>query len=116
LSAVLAWNIGFFGVVLATLVEMSLFYGVAVPLLVSKVLRVRLRDYYLVLGKPLLKIGWILPVLLVLGRRFSEPDYLRLLSVGSLIVAAFAIASAFLLTTAPERRQLLGRIQTRFKP
>lgn len=116
LSAVLASNIGFFGVVLATLAEMSLFYGVAVPLLVSKVLRIRLRDYYLVLAKPLLKIGWILPFLLVLGRRFAEPDYLRLLAVGSAIVAAFAVASAFLLTTAPERRQLLGRIRTRFKP
>ena len=114
LSTLFASIIGFFGVVLATLVEMSLFYGIAVPILVSRVLQIRLWNYYLVLLKPLLKIGWLVPVLLVLGRHFAEPSYLRLFGIGFILVATFTSASAFLLTTAAERVLILRQIQSRF--
>ncbi len=115
LSTILASIIGFFGVVLATLIEMSLFYGIAVPILVSKVLQISLRDYYLAMIRPILKIGWLVPILIYLGRRYSEPDYLSLFWIGTLMAATFAAASAYFLTSSSERNQLLSRIRTRFR-
>jgi O-antigen/teichoic acid export membrane protein len=61
LSIILASQIGFYGVVWATLIDMTLFSAVLMPVLTSRVLEIPAATYYGILLKPL--IGLMIPTL-----------------------------------------------------
>jgi len=111
LSAVLASRMGFYGVVWATFADMTLFYGLAVPLLVSRLLNLSLVEYWRRLLVPALQLGLVLALASRLAAPWTQPDYLSLAMAGLILGAAFAAACWFLLLTQDERRSLVLRLR-----
>jgi len=116
LSLILASHMGFFGVVWATLIEMTISFGILVPLMAIRVCRIRARDYLAPLLSSLLKVGLISLAYFGAVRLFIAPDYLRLilLGLGHLLVALPIFW--FLVLSAEEQtrlRQALPRLSRR---
>ncbi len=111
LSVTLASWMGFYGVVWATFVDMTLFYGLAVPLLVSRVLGMPLMRYYAVLITPVLKLGLALGAAALLAQPLVKPDYLSLLMAGMALGAAFGAACWWLLMHRDERAVILRKLR-----
>jgi O-antigen/teichoic acid export membrane protein len=95
-SLLLAWKIGFYGVVVASLIEMALFYGLLVPYLAAGALNMPLRSYYQqALWRPL--AGSLIPQALYAWatQTWLIPDYgrLALMATGLVMVALVAFCS-----------------------
>ena len=115
LSAVLASQIGFYGVIWATVIDMGLYYGLALPWIACRVLQLPLRSYFVRLLRPALLLGaWLAPALLLLAPRI-QPEYPSLFMAGSLLTLWFGVG-ALLLLTAAERRKLLARLRRQPPP
>jgi O-antigen/teichoic acid export membrane protein len=111
LSLILASKIGFFGVVISTMIDMSLFYGLLVPWLAARASRVPLAKYYLQgIARPLLAIS--LPLIIYSVRSWIEADYLRLgfLSGGMIVTAVLAFGT---LVLSPAERSGLWQFWSR---
>lgn len=83
LSILLAMKIGFFGVVWATAIELSVFYGVVVPFLVARVGEIPITVYFwqiLRSGLPYLAIAALYYTFI---GSFVQPQYLSLLLTGA---------------------------------
>lgn len=107
LSLALAHQIGFFGVVWATLIEMTIAYGIFVPAMVCKICRISLLRYATQITNSLVKIGVASFLYWWLIRDWLAPDYLRLalLAIGHLFLIAFVFW--FLVFNREERQRFL---------
>jgi O-antigen/teichoic acid export membrane protein len=106
LSALLASQIGLHGVVWATFIDMTLFYGIAVPLLLCRVLDLRPLAYLRTLLRPALQVGPVLAAVAWLAAPWLRPDYGSLAFAGLILGTVFAVATWFLLLNGEERRAL----------
>ena len=113
LSVALASWIGFYGVVWATLIDMTLFYGLAVPLLASRLLNLSPGQYLRQLAVPALKLAAVLAAATQLASPWIKPDYLSLSLAGLIQGTAFAAACWFLLLNTTERQTLGRRLRGR---
>ncbi len=113
LSALLASQIGLHGVVWATFIDMTLFYGIAVPLLLCRVLDLSLVAYLRALLRPVLKVGLILAAGAWLAAPWLQPKYASLAVAGLIQGTVFAVTTWFLLLNGEERRALRQRLQRR---
>ena len=79
-SIALAWNVGFYGVVIATMIEMSLFYGILVPLLAARALAIPIRHYYIsAILRPVYSLALPLVCYLIATQGWVKPNYLNLM-------------------------------------
>lgn len=115
LTITLASWFGFVGVVWATCLEMTLFYGVGVPIMISRVLKISIGSYYQAWLRPLtapaalaLGVGWLLEPL-------AKPEYPTLLILGGVLAAIFLSGGFWLVLGANERAMLLARLLQRKK-
>lgn len=113
LSALLASRIGLHGVVWATFIDMTLFYGIAVPLLLCRVLDLSPLAYLRTLLRPVLQAGPVLAAVAWLTAPWLRPDYGSLACAGLLLGSAFGAVGWFLLLSAGERQTLRLRLQRR---
>ena len=111
LSVALASWIGFYGVVWATFVDMTLFYGLAVPLMVSRVLKTPLADYYQHLFGIAVKLGVILGMAMVLVQPFCVSDYVSLLIAATILTLIFLTAAPGVLLTRVERQRFFKKLR-----
>jgi len=113
LSAVLASQVGFYGVIWATVIDMGLYYGLALPWIACRVLQLPLASYYARLLRPTILLGaWMMPVLLVLPQRI-QADYPSLLVAGFSVTVWFGTGAWLLLLSRPERHSLMNRLRHR---
>jgi O-antigen/teichoic acid export membrane protein len=110
LSVSLSYWLGFYGVVWGTLIEMSVMYGLVVPILVSRLLSMSIWAYYKVLLIPLVKLGLVMAALGMVVQPFCKPDYLTLAVAATVFTVGATIGGGWLLVTAEERSRLLGRL------
>jgi O-antigen/teichoic acid export membrane protein len=109
-SIALVLQIGFIGVVWATVVELTLAFGIIVPVLVSRFCKIPIHRYYWDLLRP------VLPYLLYawafhsLATFVLVPEYPRLILLG-LVYCAGAVPLFWFLTLAPEER---AKVASRF--
>lgn len=111
LSALLASQIGLHGVVWATCIDMTLFYGIAVPLLLCRVLDLSPATYLRALMRPVLQVGPILAAVAWLAAPCLRPNYASLAFAGLLLGTTFGAAGWFLLLRAEERQALRLRLR-----
>jgi O-antigen/teichoic acid export membrane protein len=93
-SLLLAWKIGFYGVVIASLIEMAIFYGVLVPYLAARALELSLHSYYrLALLRPLACSLVPSALYVILLQHWLQLEYLRLalLASGLVVVSAMSL-------------------------
>lgn len=110
-SLLLAWKIGFFGVVIASLIEMTIFYGFLVPYLAAKALLMPRRTYYSqALGLPLACSGIPLAIYVVATYSWVVADYRILALLSSGLVMISALAFWLLVLTEGEKCALKKRI------
>lgn len=114
ISLVLAWKIGFYGVVVASMIEMTLFYGLLVPYFTAQALGMSVGQYYRrAILLPLVGMAPPLVIYVLMTNGWLAADYLRLavLGAGLMLVAG----GAFLLfgLTDCERSTLLRKISRR---
>lgn len=110
LSILLASRFGFYGVVWATVIDMTLFYGIAIPWLASRVLSLPPATYARALLQPALALTAAMTPVTLLLRPWIQPNYPSLLLSGFTLTAAFLIASPLVLLSAPERATLCIRL------
>lgn len=110
LSIALASWIGFDGVVWATCLEMTLFYGVGVPMMISRVLKMPLRHYYSAWLRPLLAPGVLALMLGLLLAPLAKPEYPMLALLGGVLTVAFLSIGFWLVLGQNERAVLLARL------
>lgn len=113
LSILLASRVGFYGVVWASFADLTAFYGLVVPVLVSRALHMPLARYYRLLLTPAVKLGAILGLGAWLLSPLAVPDYGRITLSAGLICALFAVAAVFVMLSAAERAALLARWRSR---
>lgn len=108
LSIWLASFMGMNGVVWAACVEMTLFYGIGVPWMTSRLIQTSLADYYALLLLPLAKLAPVALTFALAAGLFVKPDYTLLISLGAVLAALF-ILSIYGLILTPEERAALRR-------
>lgn len=113
LSITLASWIGFDGVVWATCLEMTLFYGVGVPMMISRVLKMPLHHYYIAWLRPLLAPGALALILGLLLAPLAKPEYPILALLGGVLTLAFLSGGFWLVLGQNERAALLTRLLKR---
>lgn len=109
LSALLAWQVGFYGVIWATFTDMVLFYGLAIPWHASRVLQMSLGSYYALVARTVLKSAGALGLLALAALPWLRPEWPRILAAGTLIAAGYAAFAWFALLPAELRTRLLRR-------
>ncbi len=110
-SLFLAWKIGFYGVVVASLIEMAFFYGLLVPYLAAGALEIPLATYYQqALLKPLGFSSVPMALYVAVTIHWLQADYLRLATLSSGLVAISALALWSLVLTAGEKAALRKRV------
>jgi O-antigen/teichoic acid export membrane protein len=90
LSALLAWQIGFYGVIWATFTDMLLFYGLAIPWHASRVMKMPLGSYYALIARMVLKSAVPLGLLGLSTLTWLKPEWPRVLGAGAVIATGFA--------------------------
>lgn len=111
-SLLLAWKIGFYGVVVASLIEMAVFYGLLVPYLAADALNMPLRSYYRqALWGPLACSLLPLGLYVVATQSWLIVDYSRLALMASGLVMTSGVAFWTLVLTAEEKTILLRRVR-----
>jgi O-antigen/teichoic acid export membrane protein len=111
LSIALTSQIGIQGVALATFIEMSLFYIVILPVIISSTISMPLITYYRELLKPAVKLAIPLVLWGVCIHPYVQPDFLRLALAGSSLIPVVALGSLFLLFSRQERGELYLRLR-----
>lgn len=106
LSIFLASKIGMFGVVMATFIEMSFFYLLCMPKIVSSTIHISVWHYYRVLFTPALRLACPLVVWGFLVQPYVKADFVSLCLTGLSLVAVLGLSTFFLLFTADERQGL----------
>ena len=114
LSVILASKIGFYGVVWATFIDMTLFYGLLVPWLASRVLEIPVIDYFKLLLTPLLLLSLPAWAFAYLIQSHLQPDYLTIIWQSAVLCLVLCACGLFLLKTE-ERRVILQRFGVRPK-
>ena len=113
LSILLARSMGLNGILWATLLDMGLYYGVALPWIACQVLELPCRQYALHLLRPILILGvWMSPALYI-STHCPPPDYLSLFLHGLGLSVWFGIGAVFGLLTAEERSLIWNRLRAR---
>jgi O-antigen/teichoic acid export membrane protein len=106
-SVTMALWIGFFGVVISTMIEMSLFYGLFVPWLIARVSGIPLRSYYCeVLGLPMVAMAIPLVLFAVAAAGSLQADYLRLSLLGVGMTAVACISFWWLILRGEDKAEL----------
>ena len=120
LSFYLGWRIGWIGVVWGTCVEMLIAYGLVMPWMVKRVCSVPLRDYWLEIAKPGVKIILAAVVFWLVTHHWIQPTYLHLLAFAFGYLITISTAVWFMVFINEERvqvgdvaKRLLERIPTR---
>jgi O-antigen/teichoic acid export membrane protein len=103
LSAILASSLGFYGVVWATLIDMTLFYGLAIPWHASRVLHLSLGHYYVLLAKTALKSAGALLPLALATLPWLQPEWPRVLAAAAFITTGYAIYAWLVLLPKEQR-------------
>ena len=113
-SLILAWTIGFYGVVIATALEMYLFYGFIVPLVLVRELKLRFREYYLqAIASPALRIGLPLGLYGFLTHQWLAADYPRLFGLASGFSMVALLSFWGINLTSAERQKFLQSFRRR---
>ena len=105
LSLLLAHEMGFFGVIWATLIEGFLAFGILVPIMVTRVCKIRIVDY----AKPILSSFCIMGISSAgfhfLTHNLIEPTYPRMISLGCVhLTIALAVSWFFILSKSERSR------------
>ena len=106
LSLILAQRIGFFGVVWATLIEMSIGFGILVPIMVSRVCGIPFWQYLKPMTLSSIKIAAASTAYFFLIRPFISPDYFRLSLLGIGHLAVVFPVFLFFIFSGEERMHL----------
>ena len=110
-SLLLAWKIGFYGVVIASLIEMAIFYGVLVPYLAARALELSLHSYYrLALLRPLTCSLVPSALYVILLQHWLQLEYLRLALLASGLVVVSALSLWYLVLTQGEKKAVKQRL------
>lgn len=110
-SLLLAWKIGFYGVVIASLIEMAIFYGVLVPYLAARALELSLHSYYrLALLRPLACSLVPSALYVILSQHWLQLEYLRLALLASGLVVVSALSLWCLVLTQGEKKAVQQRL------
>lgn len=110
-SLLLAWKIGFYGVVIASLIEMAIFYGVLVPYLAARALELSLHSYYrLALLRPLTCSLVPSALYVILLQHWLQLEYLRLALLASGLVVVSALSLWCLVLTQGEKKAVKQRL------
>lgn len=109
LSALLAWRVGFYGVIWATFTDMLLFYGLAIPWHASRVMQMPLGSYYARIARPVLKSAVPLGLLALSTMSWLRPEWPRVLAAGAVIATGFAAFAWLVLLPAELRARLMRR-------
>ncbi len=109
-SLALAWKIGFYGVVIASMIEMGIFYGILVPVLSAGALSLAVGKYYeLAILRPLAAVGLPMVAYTFAVHDWVLPDYLRLALLGTGLTAVAGLTFWLLILTTRERGLLFRR-------
>jgi O-antigen/teichoic acid export membrane protein len=111
LSFMLAWKLGWMGVVWATCVEMTLAYGLVMPWLVRRI-GVPMKEYFLGIFVPAAGVVVASAMYWFFLRNWITSDYVRLLVVGLGYLAVMGGVIWFLIFTASERSQMWRSVRT----
>jgi O-antigen/teichoic acid export membrane protein len=111
LSLLLASRIGIKGVALATCLEMSLFYVILMPRVVSKALHLPVQHYLAALLKPAAQLALPLALWAFAAQSFVTADFFHLAVAGTALVVIGGAAAAGLLFNATERQALLRSLR-----
>ncbi|MBL9113693.1 MAG: oligosaccharide flippase family protein [Verrucomicrobiaceae bacterium] len=109
LSVILASKIGFYGVVWATLIDMTLFYGLLVPWLASRVLEIPLMDYFKLLLTPFVLLSLPTFGFYSLIQSHLKPEYLAIIWQSAALCLLLGVCGMFLLT-GEERTAIMSRL------
>lgn len=113
-SLILAWKIGFYGVVVASLIEMAVFYGLLVPHLAADALNMPLRSYYRqALVLPIICSALPLIIYVNLTQSWLLADYARLALLSCGLTLTFLMSFVLFVLSANERRSLVIRLWRR---
>ncbi|MDF1852676.1 MAG: oligosaccharide flippase family protein [Verrucomicrobiales bacterium] len=108
LSLILAQQIGFFGVVWATFVEMILAYALLVPWMVTRVSAIPIGKYLSAILSPVLKVAAFSLLYFLLIYNQIAPDYFRLLLLGMGHLVFLLPIFWFLVLESTDRQRLLA--------
>ncbi len=107
-SLALASKIGFFGVVWGTATELTLAYGLVVPLLVAKMTQLPLSRYLWILFINTIKILIPSALYFLAVRHWILPDYFRLFLLGTAHLVVLSPVLWMLVLRQEERQKLLN--------
>lgn len=109
LSLVLVFTLGFLGVIWATCADLTILYGVIVPVLASQLLKVSTITYYRAMLDPLIRMLVVIIPALILLRPIVQPDYLRL-ALCAVVFGVIVLATIYFVVCNSEERGTLKKI------
>lgn len=116
LSFSLAAWIGFFGVVWATLIEMSLVFGIIIPILVVRVTGIPWHRYLTAIARGLAPVALASLAVFWLMRNWIAPDYGRILALAVIQGIVILPLIWFLALESGERGKVIAALPRRTHP